>query len=201
MKTRSILLFFFAGFIACKEPLEVKTEFDETPEQYPVAAGVIDEASGIADSYVNFGSLWVIQDSQQPTELHMLGHDGRHGKKVFIKNVTNRDWEELALADGHLYIGDIGDNNKAYSSYFFYRIAEPSAATDTVTQVERIEFKYPDGSHDAEAFFVEPSTKDIYIITKSDPQAKVYKLPFPQSAMNTAVYVMSLPFGGVTAAA
>jgi len=181
--------------------MEIRNPFNDTPDMHPITAGVIDEASGIADSYLNPGFLWVIQDSQQPTALYMLNHNGQHGKKIFIKNVTNRDWEELALADGHLYIGEIGDNYKVYSTYFFYRIAEPTASTDTVTQVETIEFKYPDGSHDAEAFFVEPSTKDIYIITKSDAQAKMYKLPFPQSAMNTAVYVKSLFFGGVTAAA
>ena len=179
----------------------MRTPFSDTPEQHAVTAGVIDEASGIADSYLNPGFLWVLQDSQNPTTLYLLDHNGQHGKKVFIKNVTNRDWEELALADGHLYIGEIGDNNKAYSSYFFYKIAEPAASTDTVTQVEKIEFKYPDGSHDAEAFFVEPSTKDIYIITKSDPQARVYKLTYPQFAMNTAVYVKNLFFGGVTGAA
>lgn len=203
MKTKYYLLILLAGFLSCETPVKVATVFSETPDVHPVTAGVIDEASGIADSYLNPGYLWVLQDSQNPPELYLLGHDGRHGKKVFIKNVTNRDWEELALADGHLYIGEIGDNNKAYPGYFFYKIAEPPASTDTVTQVDKIEFKYPDGSHDAEAFFVEPSTKDIYIITKSDPQAKVYKLPFPQllSSMNTAVYVMSLPFGGVTAAA
>ena len=180
--------------------------FAETPVLSPVTSGVIDEASGIADSHANPGLLWVIQDSQQPTALYVLNHNGQHGKKIFIKNVTNRDWEELAIADGpvagkkYLYIGETGDNGLAYTNYSIYRLEEPAIATDTITQVDKLNFVYPDGPHDAEALFIDPSTRDIYIITKRDVPSKVYKLAYPQSTNNTASYVMDLPYTGVVAA-
>ena len=92
VRNAACLLALFIGVGACRKsqgPL-----FAQIPVQSPVAAGVIDEASGMADSYANPGFLWVIQDSQQPAELYMLNHNGQHGKKIFIKNVTNSDWEE-----------------------------------------------------------------------------------------------------------
>ena len=208
--TSALLLLAITGIFACHKNAPVVTlPFQEVPSLSPVTAGVIDEASGIADSHINAGFLWVIQDSQQPTALYLLNHNGQHGKKIFIKNVTNRDWEDLAIADGpvagkkYLYIGETGDNTSVYTDYSIYRMEEPSAAMDTISQVDKINFIYPDGPHDAEAIFIDPSSKDIYIITKRDAQSKVYRLVYPQSvsARNTALYVMDLPYTGVVAAA
>jgi hypothetical protein len=194
---------------SCNKSSSPSQPFEQTPVLYPVQAGVIDEASGIADSYRNPGSLWGIQDSDRPTELYLLGHNGQHGKKIFLKNVTNRDWEELAVSEGpdagkkYIYIGETGDNNRVFNSYSFYRFEEPSSGVDTISQIDKINFQYPDGPHDAEAFFVEPVTKDIYIITKRDANSKVYRLPYPHSTAgnNTAQLVYELPYTGVVAAA
>jgi hypothetical protein len=193
---------------ACKKNNSASLPFEDVPVLYPVTAGVIDEASGIADSYTNANSLWVIQDSKQPTAVYLLNHNGQHGKKMFIKNVTNRDWEELAVSTGpvagknYLYIAETGDNDQAHADYIFYRMEEPVAATDTITQVDKIAFRYDDGSHDAEAFFVDPATKDIYIITKRDAASKVYRIAYPQSttALNTATHITDMPFTGAVAA-
>lgn len=193
---------------ACKKNTPASSPFEDVPVLYSVSAGVIDEASGIADSYANTNSLWVIQDSQQPTALYLLNHNGQHGKKIFVKNVTNRDWEELAISAGpvagknYLYIAETGDNNQVYADYAFYRIEEPLAATDTINQVDKIAFRYADGSHDAEAFFVDPATKDIYIITKRDAVSKVYRLAYPQStsALNIATHIIDMPYAGAVAA-
>lgn len=182
--------------------------FDNGSEQHAVAAGIIDEASGLADSHANPGFLWVNEDSQRPTAIHLLEHNGQYRKKVFIKNVTNRDWEEIALADGptagkkYLYIAETGDNDHVYAEYIFYRFEEPSASADTVFQSDVIRFKYADGSHDSEAFFVDPATKDIYMITKREAKSRVYKIAYPQSTsgLNTASFVVELPYNMVTAA-
>src|SRR4051812_23820203 len=171
--------------------------FEKIPVQSAVVPGVIDEASGIADSYSNPGFLWVELDSGNPPVLHLLKHDGTHGDSVYIKGAINRDWEDIALSGGpldgikYLYVAEIGDNALAYSSYSIYRFAEPSSSTDTVSNFDKIDFKYPDGRHDAEAMVVDAVTKDIYIITKRDQFSKVFKLPYPQkiSSTNTASFV------------
>lgn len=183
--------------------------FDNVPTSHAVIPGRIDEASGIAESRLNPGKIWVEQDSGNPTELSVIDTGGSFIKKIFIKGVKNRDWEDMAIAPGpeagknFIYIGETGDNNQKDSTYAFYRFAEPSMAADTVSNADKLSFKYPDGSHDAEGFFVNPGTKDIYIITKRDSQSRVYKLPYPQQTGSTAtaVYVGNLPFSGVTSAA
>ena len=182
--------------------------FEAIPLLYDVTPGIVDEASGIGDSHANAGLLWVQQDSGNPAALYLLKHDGSHVKSIFLKGVGNRDWEDLVVADGpvegkkYLYIGEIGDNNYAYHTYSIYRLPEPKLNVDSVTDYEKINFKYPDGSHDAEAMLVDGRSKDIFIITKRDQRSRVYKLAYPQDAttVNTASFVMDLPYKGVVSA-
>jgi hypothetical protein len=183
--------------------------FENTPVSYPINPGKIDEASGIAISKLNPGKIWVEQDSGNPPELNAVDTNGNFVKKIPIDGVTNRDWEDMALAPGpeagknYIYLAETGDNNQKDSSYAFYRFPEPLISADNISGVDKLSFKYPDGSHDAEGFFVNPSTKDIYIITKRDSQSRVYRLPYPQSISTTtiATYVGALPFSGTTSAA
>lgn len=186
------------------QPVEtpaVKPPFDSIPKMVAVQP-MIAEASGIADSKVNAGYLWVEEDSGNPTQLYLLKHDGTVQKKIFVSGVANRDWEDVVLSAGNLYIGEIGDNNAAYTDYAFYKFPEPSLSADTAKNVETIRFRYPDGAHDAEGFLVEPSTGGIYIITKRDAASKIYKLSPPFAAgINIAEAVGQLPYNGVVSAA
>ncbi len=112
---------------------------------------------------------------------------------VIIPNFANRDWEELAIGPGpkdntsYLYIGDIGDNNAKTDILQIYRLPEPANLQTPVTQVERINFRYPDGDRDAEAMFVDPLTKDIYIISKREPNVHLYRLAYPQNINEVTV--------------
>src|SRR3982750_3039853 len=101
-----------------------------------------------------------------------------------------------------LYVANTGDNKEQYADYSFYQFAEPLASTDTVTAFNEIKFKYPDGSHDAEAFLVDSQTKNIYIITKRDTLSRIYKLNFPYSyaTINETVFVGTVAYAGVTGA-
>ena len=113
------------------------------------------------------------------------------------------------LADGpasryQLYLSaDIGDNDQVNSQYSIYRFAEPGATTKEVSGYDKINFKYPDGAHDADAILVDNNTKDIYIITKTGVYSRIYKLSYPQNtaSINTAILCGSLSFNGVTSAA
>lgn len=183
--------------------------FEAKPVSVPVKPGKLDEASGIADSKTYPGFLWVQQDSGNPSQIYLLSHSGEFYKKIKIKGASNRDWEDMALAAGpekgknYIYLGDIGSNNMSATKYFIYRFPEPAANADTVFTYDKLVFQYPDGSHDAEAMLVDNVTRDIYIITKRDKPAGIYKIPYPQSAteINQAVAVGSLPFSGVVSAA
>lgn len=175
--------------------------FSSTPT-YKVIANAPAEISGMADSKLNPGMIWVHEDSGTPSQLTLVSHDGVVQKSIPLKGVNNRDWEEMALSDGQIYLGDIGDNNQVATEYFIYQFAEPLASIDTIRQVQQIRFKYSDSPHDAEAFWVDAATKDIYVLTKRDAASRLYKISFPYAAgLNTANYVGSLNYNSATGAA
>ncbi len=201
------------GSCACNKKLSFETvtptgiSFTDTPAAYPMVTAV-NEASGLADSKINAGYVWVQEDSGNPPQLFLLDHAATTVKKICIKGASNIDWEDIALANGpdgtkkYLYIAEIGDNDAKHAESAFYRFEEPLATTDTVRTFDLIRFSYADGARDAEAFLVDNSTKDIYIITKREANARLYKISFPYSTttVNTAVFVQTLPYSGVVSA-
>ena len=209
---QTLLIFLLVLVIACKKNgpgTPVVEGFEDSPITKPLTPGIVDEVSGIADSKANPGYLWVEQDSGNPNDIALISHDGSFLKKITINQATNRDWEDIALANGpvagtnYLYLADIGDNNLVSPQYFIYRFTEPTASTTVVSTVEKIIFQYPDGSHNAETILVDNSTKDIYVITKQDTPSRIYKLAYPQSTttVNTASLSGILSFTGATSAA
>jgi len=207
----SAFFLLMTGLTACKQNHDNGNSvgFASTPQEYPVSDVKLIEGSGIADSKANPGYLWVEQDSGNPPDLTLLQHNGTVLKSIHLANAVNRDWEDMVLSTGptpgkqYLYIAETGDNLLVYDDYAIYRLEEPTAATDTVQQVDKITFFYPDGSHNAEAILVDPDTKDIYIITKTDLHSKLFKLTYPYSTtkMNSVEEVGSLPYNYAVSAA
>ncbi len=181
-----------------KEPVSVQLAND-----FP------DEVSGIADSYSCPGSLWMIEDGLTSTDLLRMKHTGELQAPVKLPQLINRDWEELAIGPGpeagknYLYIGEIGDNDAKYNEYAFYRMPEPEETTQEITSFDKIRFAYEGGaSHNAVAFFVEPSTKDLYILTKEVPSAiYILRYPYPTDQLNTAEKLGNTQLEIVTGAA
>jgi len=207
-----LILFALAGFPSCKKsnsPASKPGGFSDVPQQIAITGGTLPEASGIADSKINPGFLWVEEDSGNPADIYLMGHDGKISRTIPITNAQNRDWEDIVLGEGpepgkkYLYLGDIGDNNLTGTGYVFYRFEEPLMSVAEINNYNKLTFQYPDGSHDAEAFLVEAGTKDIYVITKRDAKSKVYKLSYPQDTMVVinATFVSDLAFNGVVSAA
>lgn len=173
--------------------------FDSLPVSKPLVP-VLNEISGIADSRINPGYIWGHEDSGSPAVIHLIGHDGQVVRTVVLKDAVNRDWEDMVLAGGQLYLGETGDNSEVFPTYFIYRFTEPFLSADTVKNIEKIAFSYPDGSHDAEAFLVDSASKDIFIFTKQDNPSRIYKLAYPYTANNVVSFSGTLSYGGVVGA-
>jgi hypothetical protein len=198
-----ICIYIISGFTtSCKNDADIIVNqiFDSIPSVNKLNP-IINEISGIADSKINNGFLWAHADRGNPPVLYLVNYNGNISKTIFLKGVTNRDWEEMALFENHIYIAETGDNSHVYSSYKFYKFPEPNATTDTVYNIETINFTYPDGSHDSEAFIIDPDSKHIYIITKRDNPAKIYRLDYPYSGSNVVSLTGTLPYSAVVGAA
>ena len=89
---------------------------------------LVPEASGIVKSRRHPGVFWVHNDSGNPPSLFAIRADGRIVRE-FRLEIPNIDWEDIAIDDqGHLYIGDIGNNLGALPARAIYRIDEPDPA-------------------------------------------------------------------------
>jgi hypothetical protein len=101
-------------------PLEPMGRFD---------ARAIPEASGIVKSRRHPGIFWVHNDSGNAPLLFAVRADGRIVRR-FRLAFPNLDWEGIAIDDqGHLYLGDIGNNSGLLRVRTIYRIDEPDPAT------------------------------------------------------------------------
>ena len=211
MKSLIPLLLLF--FVSCNKstpqynPIPPTGERFQDPLGYILTRSIL-ETSGIADSKTFEDNLWVLEDSGNPARLFLLRHEGSVTDSFYLDGAVNRDWEDIVVGKGpddllsYLYVGDIGDNEHKYTDYTIYRFPEPNNFADLITAYDSIKFTYPDGSHDAEAFLVDNTTKDIYVITKRDAVSKIYRLRYPQNIqnINQAEFVGDLPFSGVVSA-
>ena len=114
----------------------------------------------------------------------------------------------------YIYAGDIGDNPSKRKEIVVFRVREPSIKPDESAPSKQspiptepavpIRLKYPDGSHNAEALMVHPSTGDLYIVTKAGSStAGVYKLRAAHQASGSATleHLASISFRTVTGGA
>ncbi|MHC4477483.1 MAG: hypothetical protein ACYTEL_17685 [Planctomycetota bacterium] len=177
-----------------------------------VAHSSLGEISGIAASRGNTDVLWVHNDSGGSPRLFAMNRQGTHLGIYNLSGATNYDWEDIAIAPGpvggvdYLYVGDIGDNIGSRVYVRVYRVAEPvvdsqqSPVETTLTSVDTIKLEYPDGPRNAEALMVDPVTKDIFIVSKTDSFSRVYRAPYPQSTTTTTTmeYKCELPWNYVS---
>lgn len=186
-------------------PQSTLPEFESNPTVKTIAGGVADEASGIVDSRNIPDHIWTHEDGLRFDGLVLINHQGQLVKR-FQLPIFNRDWEDLAIGPGpqngvnYLYIADIGDNFKQWQENYIYRFAEPKSVNENVGTIDKITFKYPDGKYNAECLLVDPTTKDIYIITKEELNVRLYQLPYPQSTTETitAKFVRTIPYNLIT---
>jgi hypothetical protein len=153
-----------------------------------VESGALTETSGVIASRTNAGVLWARNDSGDSARVFAMTTSGENLGWFTLTGASATDWEDMSVGPGpqagqsYLYIGDIGDNNKARSSIVVYRVPEPNVDISqppgdgqSLGSVETLVLQYPDGAHDAEALAVAPATGDIVIVTKElSGQSGVY---------------------------
>jgi hypothetical protein len=174
----------------------------------------IDEMSGIVKSQTYPDVYWVHNDSGDDPRLFAIDGSGRvvmrgdaerrfhvgpestaEGRPLWpglrILAAANFDWEDIALADGRLYIAEMGNNGNARRDMGIYVVNEPNPRAVPAARILKfLPIRYPDQEvfparqrhFDSEALFV--SAGKIHVITKHrpvdepgpEPGAKLYRL-------------------------
>lgn len=153
----------------------------------------IDEASGLTASLVHRGIYWTHNDSRpffasEPSEPLLYGIDpqGRIQAELWIEGLKPYDWEAVTAfrtkGKTFLLIGDIGDNRARRSRGIrLDAVEEPAqlAGRLRLKPVWTLRLSYPDGPRDAEAMAVDTHEGMIYILSKRDNPARLYRTPLP----------------------
>lgn len=150
-----------------------------------VAQPELKEVSGIGESRRSPGVLWAHNDSGAGPDIYALGDDGTALGRFRLDGATATDWEDMALGNDHLYVGDIGDNLVKRPEVNVYRVAEPTVdptktgVEETLTGVEKLTLTYEDGPHDAEALMADPVTGDVFVVSKQwdGKPSGLYRIP------------------------
>ena len=180
-----------------------------------IADPAVNESSGLAASRRNPGLLWTHNDSGDEPLLYCLDLQGRSCGVWRVTGAEAFDWEDMAAGPGpgaragepHLYLGDIGDNIDQRTEIVVYRIPEPAAqgggpvptrASPAATApAEALRLRYPDGTRNAEALLVHPTSGDVYVVTKEAQGAGLYKAtaPLDPARPATMTRLTTLPLG------
>jgi hypothetical protein len=152
----------------------------------------ITESSGLAmDPAGNI--YWTVNDSGDRGVAYGMGLNGKVQGTLNFR-AQPFDVEAVAVHNDRLYVADIGDNNdrRSFVRVFFFK--NPRANGLTVTY-HAYDFRYPDGSHNAEALLVNNSGR-LFLVTKSK-NAAVYAAPAnpKRSGVNELKKVGSAPAG------
>ncbi|HET9871472.1 MAG TPA: hypothetical protein VFP89_02600 [Propionibacteriaceae bacterium] len=140
--------------------------------EFTISAPAIQESSGLAAD-TGSTTYWTVNDSGAAGVVFALAPNGSL-KGMLQYRATPVDVEALAIAGGRLYVADIGDNQAKRASVTVYLFDGPTPQAQP-QRYQAIDFRYPDGAHDAETLLVDASGR-IYLVTK-EARGGIYAAP------------------------
>ncbi|MGZ8603956.1 MAG: hypothetical protein ACXWX9_04265, partial [Actinomycetota bacterium] len=136
----------------------------------------LNEVSGLVAGRSTRPALWLTEDSGNGPWLYAVTTSGDVRAAIEVSDASNRDWEDMALGMGRLWIGDIGDNARARPEIQVYWFPEPSSLSADDARARLLTLRYPDGAHNAEAMVVDEKRERLFVFEKqrSGPISSVY---------------------------
>ena len=144
----------------------------------------IEESSGLI-FYNN--KLITHTDSGESALYEIDENNSQIDRIVYIKNVTNADWEDITQDQDYIYIGNFGNNNGNRTDLEIIKIDKLEYSSQDSVEPEFIKFSYEDQidftstnfttNFDAEALI---SYKDsLYVFTKNwgNKETNIYSIP------------------------
>lgn len=90
-------------------------------------------------------TLFAINDGGNDPCVYIINLKGKIIRSVYLTNVKNRDWEDLAIDETgtYLYIGEIGNNQNKHKKLAINKVKISDLLSKDVVEAERITFQYP----------------------------------------------------------
>jgi hypothetical protein len=151
------------------------------------------EPSGVTKSPTHPSVFWVHGDSGTGNWLFAVDGEGRTLARVRVSGAQNIDWEDITHdGAGHLWLGDIGNNNSNRRDLRVYRLPEPDPHTepDTVHVDLALRFEYPEqvefgnklADFDAESLMWWDG--QLWLLTKHRSDDRTWLYRFPSQALD-----------------
>jgi hypothetical protein len=155
---------------------------------------LLEESSGILASRINPNMYWLHEDSGSESEIYLYHENGQRKQHYNINGIEAIDYEDISYGFGpqkalnYIYLGDIGDNNQSRPNIVIYRFPEPNYNLDSnlneINNVEELTLTYPSKddevqNENAEAFFIDPISGDLFLFSKSTTLCKVLTVEAP----------------------
>lgn len=204
LRSASILLtvILAACNVQSQEQHLISSSFEEGKATAELKDKRLKEISGLDASGRHPNMYWVLNDSGNDPEVYLLDNNLNVRMTVRLKGVENRDWEDITVGPGpdpgksYVYVGEIGDNEGVFADKHIYWFEEPElkGSEISISDFNTITFRLEDGVKDTESLFIDPGSKDLYIISKREDPVTLYRLTVqPGAEKLTAKKVMTLP--------
>ncbi|GAA2086736.1 hypothetical protein IDH50_08190 [Aeromicrobium tamlense] len=135
----------------------------------------ITESSGLAVSAEHDDLAYTVNDSGNAAEVFAVDLSTGEVAGVTTVRADFRDVEALALRDGTLWIGDVGDNRRERDDLALFAIDEPGRATATV-EPRRFAVSLEGGPADVETLLAPPGSDLLQVVTKTVADATLLTL-------------------------
>ena len=140
------------------------------------------ESSGLIGCSKDTNVFWTHNDGRRGM-LYAITRAGRPVAEFPVAGVGLNDWEDIARDDqGHLYIGDIGNNDGKRALLAVHQIDEPDPKdSGKVLPVRRSWIlRFSQAPFDCESLFIWQTNG--YVISKvfNDAQAEIYRFPLAE---------------------
>ncbi|HOI33171.1 MAG TPA: hypothetical protein PLC47_10415, partial [Bacteroidales bacterium] len=168
--------------VSCKYPITI-----QNPDFLFELPKAVEESSGL----VFFdGLLWTHNDSGGDAALYGIDTaTGEISRRLFFPEIKNIDWEEVALHEDYLFIGDFGNNSGSRKNLLIYRVSRMDIPPkgDAELSTETIYFSFEDqtdytvnwksNNFDCEAMVAGKDQLYLFSKNRGDQQSKLYTLP------------------------
>jgi hypothetical protein len=147
----------------------------------------ITESSGVVVSRKNPELFWTHNDGGGKRQvLYAMTRVGQPIAEFRVTGALLEDWEDIASDDkGHLFLGDVGNNDVKRTSIAVYEVDEPDTK-ETQNGLVRVtrswNLRYPKAPFDCESLFVWSNYG--YLISKvfADERADIYRFSLTNAA-------------------